>query len=56
MSEEAAVADKASEAWKRQVDAELVAAELRSIGKDFISLLQGFPLERHGNACWAVSR
>jgi hypothetical protein len=42
--EEAAVADKASEAWKRRVDAELVAAELRSIGKDFISLASGVPI------------
>jgi very-short-patch-repair endonuclease len=42
--ENAVLADKASEAWKRRVDAELVAEELRSIGKEWTSLASGVPI------------
>lgn len=42
--ENAVLADKASEGWKRRVNAELVAEELRSIGKEWISLASGVPI------------
>jgi very-short-patch-repair endonuclease len=39
--EGASLAEKAAEAWKKRVKAELVSEELRSIGKEWVSLASG---------------
>lgn len=42
--EQASLAEKAAEAWKKRAKAELVSEELRSIGKEWISLASGVPI------------